>query len=88
MQKKKETTLRNKEKFEDTIKELDDLKNKEVERTYLAVNKFFSDIFSTLLHGAMAKLMPPEGKTVHDGLELKVGFSGGWKESLTELSGG
>lgn len=36
----------------------------------------------------MAKLSPPEGKTVHEGLELKVGFSGAWKDSLTELSGG
>ena len=31
---------------------------------------------------------PPEGKTVLDGLEVKVAFGETWKESLTELSGG
>merc|ERR1711934_1307006 len=32
---------------------------------------------------------PPEGATsVLDGLEVKVGFGGLWKESLSELSGG
>ncbi|CDW71413.1 structural maintenance of [Stylonychia lemnae] len=88
LQKKKETTMQNKAQFEATIAELDELKNVEVERTYKAVNKYCSEIFSTLLQGAMAKLVPPEGKTVLEGLELKVGFSGSWKESLSELSGG
>merc|ERR1711970_851939 len=32
---------------------------------------------------------PPEGaQSVLDGLEVKVGFGGLWKESLSELSGG
>ena len=52
------------------------------------MNKYCSEIFSTLLQGAMAKVVPPEGKSVHEGLELKVGFSGSWKDSLSELSGG
>ena len=38
--------------------------------------------------GTQAKLEPPEGGTVADGLEVKVAFNGVWKESLTELSGG
>ena len=38
--------------------------------------------------GACAKLEPPAGKTVLEGLELKVGFNGSWKDSLSELSGG
>ena len=88
LQKKKDTTLDNKRKFEKTILELDELKNKEVERTWKAVDKYCGEIYSTLLINAMAKLSPPEGKTVHEGLELKVGFSGAWKDSLTELSGG
>ncbi|KAJ9583005.1 hypothetical protein L9F63_022663, partial [Diploptera punctata] len=41
-----------------------------------------------LLPGAQARLHPPEGMDVLDGLEVKVGFSGIWKESLGELSGG
>lgn len=52
------------------------------------MNKDFSSIFSTLLPGAHAKLEPPENEAVTDGLEVKVGFSGVWKESLGELSGG
>jgi structural maintenance of chromosome 2 len=52
------------------------------------VNKHCSEIYSTLLPGAMAKLDTVEGKSVHEGLELKVAFSGAWKESLSELSGG
>jgi len=35
-----------------------------------------------------AKLEPPEGGTVLDGLEMKVAFGDVWKESLSELSGG
>lgn len=52
------------------------------------MNKDFGSIFSTLLPGAEAKLQPPENETITDGLEVKVGFSGVWKESLGELSGG
>ena len=48
----------------------------------------FGSIFSTLLPGTSAKLSPMEGHTVLDGLEVRVAFSGLWKESLTELSGG
>jgi structural maintenance of chromosome 2 len=43
-------------------------------------------IFPTL--GTRAKLEPPEGKDVLDGLEVKVAFGDVWKESLSELSGG
>jgi structural maintenance of chromosome 2 len=48
----------------------------------------FGSIFSTLLPGTSAKLEPPEGKSVLDGLEMRVAFGGVWKESLSELSGG
>ena len=48
----------------------------------------FGSIYSTLLPGAKAKLAPPEGQTVLDGLEVKVGFGDVWKDSLSELSGG
>lgn len=52
------------------------------------VNKDFGSIFSSLLPGADAKLQPCENQTVTEGLEIKIAFSGIWKESLGELSGG
>jgi len=48
----------------------------------------FGSIFSTLLPGAKAKLVAPEGLSILDGLEFKVAFGDAWKESLGELSGG
>jgi structural maintenance of chromosome 2 len=48
----------------------------------------FGSIFNELLPGSTAKLNPPEGQTIADGLEVKVCLGGVWKESLTELSGG
>merc|ERR1712060_931922 len=41
-----------------------------------------------LLPHANAKLEPPQGMDPTEGLEIKVGFHGVWKQSLTELSGG
>merc|ERR1719403_773823 len=52
------------------------------------VNKDFGSIFSKLLPGTTAKLEPPQGQDVLDGLEVKVAFGGKWKDSLSELSGG
>lgn len=54
----------------------------------LQVNKDFGSIFSTLLPGATAKLAPPQGCGVLEGLEFKVALGTTWKENLTELSGG
>ena len=51
------------------------------------VNKYFVLIFSSLLPGADAKLEPPENQTVLEGLKVKIGLCGVWKESLGELSG-
>jgi structural maintenance of chromosome 2 len=53
-----------------------------------ATGRDFGDIFGELLAGNTAKLQPPEGKTISDGLEVKVCLGGVWKQSLTELSGG
>lgn len=77
-----------KNKLEDVIKELDEQKNVALKAAWLKVNKDFGSIFSTLLPGANAKLTPPEGASILEGLEVKVGFGSVWKESLTELSGG
>jgi len=43
-----------KDRIEQTIQELDSLKNKALMATYLEVNSNFKKIFSTLLPGAMA----------------------------------
>ena len=77
---KKKTINENKRQVEETIVFLNNKKNEELEQTWKVVNKNCSEIFSTLLPGAMAKLMlhkPDEG--VDKGLELKVGFNNSWK---------
>ncbi|KAL0094637.1 RecF/RecN/SMC [Phycomyces blakesleeanus] len=93
---KKETTLnlrlatvqRDKQKIEDTVMTVEQHKKETLERTWRKVNKDFADIFADLLPGNTCKLQAPEGKTVSDGLEVKVCIGGVWKQSLTELSGG
>eukprot|EP00698_Gefionella_okellyi_P016359 TRINITY_DN4678_c0_g4_i2.p1 TRINITY_DN4678_c0_g4~~TRINITY_DN4678_c0_g4_i2.p1 ORF type:complete len:1208 (+),score=437.20 TRINITY_DN4678_c0_g4_i2:43-3666(+) len=85
----KKTIIENdKAKIESVIGELEEKKNEALKKTWEKVNKDFGSIFGTLLPGTFAKLEPPEGGSVLDGLEVKVAFSGVWKESLTELSGG
>ncbi|KAI8343703.1 RecF/RecN/SMC N terminal domain-containing protein [Chlamydoabsidia padenii] len=51
-------------------------------------NRDFAAIFGDLLPGNTCKLQAPEGKSISDGLEVKVCLGGVWKQSLTELSGG
>lgn len=83
------TVIRDKRKIEETIVSLDDYKKKALHETWEKVNGDFGQIFSTLLPGgSFAKLDPPEGKTISDGLEVKVCLGKVWKQSLTELSGG
>ena len=74
--------------IEKVIAELDQKKNQALQTTWVKVNRDFGSIFSTLLPGTSAKLEPPEGLSVLDGLEVKVAFGKVWKESLSELSGG
>jgi structural maintenance of chromosome 2 len=52
------------------------------------VNSDFGGIFAELLPGNFAKLQPPEGQDLTQGLEVKVRLGSVWKQSLTELSGG
>ncbi|KAF1980253.1 RecF/RecN/SMC protein [Bimuria novae-zelandiae CBS 107.79] len=80
--------IKDKQKIEETIKKLDRYKHEKVEATWSAVNGYFGNIFNDLLPGAFAKLDPLEGKTVSEGLEIKVMLGKVWKQSLTELSGG
>jgi len=88
LMKKRNIIEKDKKKIEEVIVELDRKKNEALEKTWKKVNKDFGSIFSTLLPGTKAKLTPPDGQTVLDGLEMKVAFGEIWKESLSELSGG
>ncbi|XP_076647587.1 structural maintenance of chromosomes 2 [Halictus rubicundus] len=88
MQKKKKIVENDKRKILETIKHLDEKKRETLLKAWEQVNKDFGSIFSSLLPGADAKLQAPENQTVTDGLEVKIAFSGIWKESLGELSGG
>jgi len=88
LMRKRRVVENDKKKIESVIEELDEKKKTELERTWVKVTRDFGSIFSTLLPGASAKLEPPEGMQAWEGLEVKVGFGGVWKESLSELSGG
>ena len=82
------TVIRDKRKIEETIANLDEYKRKALQKTWEKVNGDFGQIFAELLPGSFAKLDPPEGKTIMDGLEVKICLGKVWKQSLTELSGG
>jgi structural maintenance of chromosome 2 len=82
------TVIRDKKKIEETILQLDEYKKDALQKTWEKVNGDFGQIFNELLPGSFAKLDPPEGKTIADGLEVKVSLGKVWKQSLTELSGG
>ncbi|XP_033121328.1 structural maintenance of chromosomes protein 2-like [Anneissia japonica] len=88
LMKKQKIVVNDKKKIMATIKELDEKKNEALKKAWEQVNKDFGSIFSTLLPGTSAKLMPQEGHSILDGLEVKVAFGDVWKESLSELSGG
>merc|ERR1719356_384558 len=85
---KRDIILNDKCKIEAVIRDLDEKKLDTLRRTWVKVNKDFDSIFGTLLPHASAKLEPPQGMDATEGLEIKVGFHGVWKQSLTELSGG
>ncbi|XP_068618958.1 structural maintenance of chromosomes protein 2 [Battus philenor] len=85
---KKKIVEADRAKLVQVMAELDEKKKRTLITACEQVNRDFGSIFSTLLAGAQARLTPPPGLTVLDGLEVKVGFNNQWKESLGELSGG
>lgn len=85
---KKEIVEKDKEKIEQVINGLDKQKMVALDKTWKKVNKDFGNIFTDLLPGTSAKLEPPEGMTLENGLEIRVAFGDVWKDSLSELSGG
>lgn len=82
------TVVRDKTKIEETIESLDEYKKEALHKTWSKVNGDFGQIFAELLPGSFAKLDPIEGKSISEGLEVKVCLGKVWKQSLTELSGG
>nr|GEX36857.1 structural maintenance of chromosomes protein 2-1 [Tanacetum cinerariifolium] len=52
------------------IEEVDAKKKEILQTTWVKVNSNFGSIFSTLLPGTMAKLVPPDGGSCFDGLEV------------------
>lgn len=101
------TVLKDKQKIEDTIAELDRYKRDALQKTWEKVDgsacsslvtwnelsiespcSDFGAIFAELLPGNFARLQPPEGQDLMQGLEVKVRLGSVWKQSLTELSGG
>ena len=89
---RKRTTIKaDKEKLEEMMAAFDRERNKDIKSTVKDVSKSLGEIFSTLLKGVSAKLLPVLDAEQEDaivGLELKVAFNGVEKESLSELSGG
>ncbi|KAG6836670.1 hypothetical protein H0H93_005088 [Arthromyces matolae] len=88
LQKNLSTIMKDKDMIEETIEELDRYKRDALQKTWEKVNGDFGSIFGELLPGNFAKLQPPEGQDLMDGLEVKVQLGSVWKQSLTELSGG
>ena len=82
------TIERDKSKIENTVEKLNGYKRNTLNTTYQEVSLDFGNIFSELLPGAFAKLVPLNENDVTQGLEFKVRLGEVWKQSLVELSGG
>lgn len=82
------TIEKDKSKINNTIEKLNGYKRNTLNTTYSKVSLDFGEIFSDLLPGSFAKLVPINPMDVTKGLEVKVKLGPVWKESLVELSGG
>jgi structural maintenance of chromosome 2 len=84
---KKRIIVADKAKIEAVIAELDEKKVAALRVVWQKVDTDFGAIFSALLPGARAALVPLDGAELQDGLEIRVAFNDVWK-TLAELSGG
>jgi structural maintenance of chromosome 2 len=84
---KRDTVENEKRKIKTVIEELDRKKNEAIGKTHNKVDQDLSDIVTQVLPGSTASLVPLEGRTIYDGLELTVSFTN-VRKSLQELSGG
>lgn len=82
------TIEKDKNKIIATIDKLNGYKRDTLNSTYQKVSIDFGEIFSDLLPGSSAKLVPIDMMDVTKGLEVKVKLGQIWKASLVELSGG
>lgn len=86
---RKKTIEDNKQEQLDTIEMLNKEKEKELKKCWKKVNENFKKIFSTLLQGASARLVPVDEENISLGLSMRVSFSGGKEiDTLVQLSGG
>lgn len=85
---RKDIVENDRKKIKGILKGLDAEKMELLRKAWQEVDKNFASIFSVLLPGAQATLVPSADMEFYHGLNIKVGFNGVWKESLTELSGG
>lgn len=70
---KKQIVEADRAKLVQVMGELDEKKRRTLLAACAQVNKDFGSIFSTLLPGAAARLAPPPGRGVLDGLEVGPG---------------
>lgn len=76
------------ETIENVIASVERRKRGAVMAAHARVSADLGAIFSTLLPGSDAELVPTDGEDVMGGLSFRVKLSGVWKDGLTELSGG
>lgn len=88
LNKKRKIIANDRNKLFNYMDEVDSKKKDELNNAWETINKDFGEIFGTFLPSSNAKLVASEGKTIFDGLEVKVAFGQIWKDSLSELSGG
>lgn len=70
------------------IDELDNKAKSAIKQTWLKVNEYFGNIFSTLLPGASAKLEPPEGQSYLEGAGRGIRSVGGCEQGSEGGRGG
>eukprot|EP01012_Entosiphon_sulcatum_P031690 TRINITY_DN40383_c0_g1_i1.p1 TRINITY_DN40383_c0_g1~~TRINITY_DN40383_c0_g1_i1.p1 ORF type:complete len:1174 (+),score=313.23 TRINITY_DN40383_c0_g1_i1:63-3584(+) len=88
LKRKRRQVLHDRTTIENAIVKLEEEKRAALRKSYMTMNQEFGNIFARLLPDAEAKLDPIEKNSELAGLELKVAFSGQWKDSLNQLSGG
>lgn len=86
--KKLETIVKDKNKINEIIEELEVKKRQHLKQASDRVNVEFGKIFSCVLPGSEACLKQVNPDDITAGLEICVAFNGLWKDSLDELSGG
>ena len=70
LRRKQKIVEQDKRKLLQVIRDLDKKKEEILRKAYDQISKDFGSIFSTLLPGANAKLLPPTGQTILQGLEV------------------